>query len=116
MHPIFYFFVPALRSLGGGPSLSQLPMGFSLDSDQLPQLVSTITDWITNSAWLENVSGVKSRALREVGGQVGITKWIQAYKKDPIEYQCVRKIACETLARSSLVKQSIMSQYGTTFL
>jgi len=92
-------------------------MDIFFDTDQLPQLISTISDWITKSEWLDTVTaGAKSRALREVGGDVGIKKWIQAYQKDPVEYQCIRKIACQTLARSSVVKNSMKTEYGTTFL
>lgn len=101
--------------MNSGGSL-QLPFG--LDSEQLPMLVTKITEWISNTPWVEEVAqnGVKSRTVRDVGNQIGLSRWIQAYKKDPVEYQCIRKVACETLAGSTLIEKSMKSPFGGIFL
>lgn len=74
-----------------------------------------IGDWIANSSWFDSITN-DSRTVKDFSERVGVRKWFDAFKKDPVEYQCVRKMACETLATSDLAEKSLRTNFGSVFL
>jgi hypothetical protein len=85
---------------------------------KVAEIVSEL-DWdeIMNKAEQSSAPGVKkSRPTRDLNDRMGVMQWIKAYKKDPIAYQCIRKVACQTLADSPLVAKSMKSAFGGVIL
>lgn len=74
-----------------------------------------IGDWIANSSWFDSISN-DTKSIKELSNKIGVRKWFDAFKKDPVEYQCIRKMACETLATSALAEKSLKSDFGGAFL
>lgn len=94
----------------------------NMNYDRISELMSKVSDFVSDLDWEEILKNAesggtgKSRALRDVSDRTGVFKWVRAYKKDPNEYQCVRKVACETLAESNLVAKSMKSPFGGVVL
>ncbi|CAL8077699.1 unnamed protein product [Orchesella dallaii] len=105
------------RSLEKPPAFNyEFPsVSLGLDSEKFPEVMVKVGDWIANSAWFDNV-GNNSNSIRDFGQKIGIRKWFEAFKKDPVEYQCIRKMACEMLAASPLAAKSLNTTFGGAFL
>jgi len=94
---------------------SNLGNGRSTPSFEKVDLVSQMMNSV--GSWLEKKLGsARGRSLRDVSKQMELDKWVNAYKKDPVGYQCVRKKACQTLATSQVAARSMQSPLGSAFL
>jgi hypothetical protein len=95
----------------------------------VPEIMSRVTEWLEQAGRVsESVDGSNStngtsRGKRAIapdskGNSVkaGLMDWYLAYRRDPVEYQCIRKLACETLAGSTLAERSIKSSLGETMM
>jgi len=90
-----------------------------MSEDIIPELMIKAAEWMENSDWLKLESNGNReetrRAKRSTDGSK-LLDWVRAYRKDPQTYSCVRKIACEMLAKSNLAEKSIKSPLGGTIM
>lgn len=79
--------------------------------------MTKVVDWIETTDKKYNNGGKSGRRQkRDLSETPSITEWLKAYRKDPYEYECLRKLACETLGHSSLVANSMKSQLGSKIM
>lgn len=94
--------------------LPQLPVEWGIRVEDLPEIMNKVTNWIEKLPG--NPDGLLKRSVRDVTDKVALSDWILAYKKDPVEYQYIRKLACQTLGKSELAKGAVETELGKTLL
>lgn len=93
-----------------------------MDSEQITELMAKVSNFVSDIDWSGVIGndtefgGSKSRSVRDASQPTGVIQWVRAYKKDSVDYQCVRKLACETLSNSPLIAKSIKSPFGGVIL
>lgn len=95
-------------------------------------MMTKVVEWIEQTTWTQSGDRDENQTVKDATGdsrgkrsidskgsyvkEYGIFDWIAAFRKDPTEYQCIRKLACETLANSTLAERSIKSSLGDTLM